>query len=110
MERLNQISEKAIIANKWLLIRASRNGPKLSNLGFADDIILFVEAKILEQVEILIQCLHRFCIALGSKINYPKSRVNFCQNMKKDDRCNVSHALVIEATNDLGIDKLSYTC
>lgn len=44
MERLNQVIEEAILANRWKPIRASRNGPKISNVFFADDIILFAEA------------------------------------------------------------------
>lgn len=43
MERLNQVIEAAIIEDKWKPIHASRGGPKLSNLFFADDIILFAE-------------------------------------------------------------------
>ncbi|XP_056688793.1 uncharacterized protein [Spinacia oleracea] len=44
MERLYQTIEEAIIAKKWKPIRASRNGPLLSNLFFADDILLLAEA------------------------------------------------------------------
>lgn len=44
MERLNHIIEESIIRNKWRPIYASRKGPKLSNLCFADDIVLFAEA------------------------------------------------------------------
>lgn len=60
MERLNQVIEEAIIANKWKPIQASRNSLKLSNLCFADDIILFAEATV-DQAEVLQQCLHHFC-------------------------------------------------
>lgn len=102
MERLNQIIEESIIANKWQPIRASRNGPKLSNLCFADDIILFAEANI-EQATIIHQCLQRFCSASGSKISYGKSRVYFSNNMSNDDQQSVSAALGIESTQDLGM-------
>lgn len=44
MERLNQIIEDIIIQGLLRPIYASRGGPKLLNLLFADDIILFVEA------------------------------------------------------------------
>lgn len=40
MERLYQTIEEAIASNKWKPIRASRNGSFLSNLFFADDIVL----------------------------------------------------------------------
>lgn len=102
MERLNQIIEEAIIANKWKPIQASRNGPKLSNLCFADDIILFVEA-LVEQAEIIQQCLHRFCIASGSKIIFTKLRVYFSRNMTEFEIKCISQVLGIEKTEDFGM-------
>ena len=53
MERLNHIIEESIIGGAWKPIRASRNGPLLSNLFFADDIILFAEASV-EQARIFL--------------------------------------------------------
>lgn len=66
MERLYQTIEAAIIDNKWKPIRASRGGPLLSNLFFADDIILFAEAS-LDQENVIHDCLDRFCNASGKK-------------------------------------------
>lgn len=72
MERLFQTIEAAIIENKWKPIRASRGGPLLSNLFFADDIILFAEASV-DQANIIHDCLTRFCNASGQKVSLPKS-------------------------------------
>lgn len=44
MKRLYQTIEEAIINKKWKPIYASRNGTMLSNLFFADDIVLFAES------------------------------------------------------------------
>lgn len=46
MERLYQTIEEAIVAKKWKPIRASRDDPVLSNLFFANNIILFAEAMV----------------------------------------------------------------
>lgn len=46
MERLFQTIEEAIAQEKWNPIRASRDGPLLSNLFFADDVVLFAEASV----------------------------------------------------------------
>lgn len=71
MERLNQVIEEAIINGLWHPIYASRGGPKLSNLCFADDIILFAEAS-LDQAPIINDCLQRFCAASGQKVSLQK--------------------------------------
>jgi len=44
MERLNQVIEEAIAQEEWSPVRCCRNGPQLSHLFFADDIVLFAEA------------------------------------------------------------------
>lgn len=76
MERLYQTIEEAIIANKWKPIQASRNGPFLSNLFFADDIVLFAEANT-EQAKVIQDVLQRFCKAKGQKLSLPKSIIYF---------------------------------
>lgn len=102
MERLYQTIEEAIVNNKWRPIRASRNGPLLSNLFFADDIVLFAEADI-DQANVINDCLTRFCLASGQKISCSKSRVYFSSNVSNEEKAAVSEALNIESTNDLGM-------
>ncbi|XP_021726206.1 uncharacterized protein LOC110693390 [Chenopodium quinoa] len=101
MERLNQVIEESIVANRWKPIYASRGGPLLSNLFFVDDLILFAEASI-EQAEIVRDCLDRFCVASGQKVSLPKSRVFFSQNVHKDAQKGISEALGMDVTEDLG--------
>lgn len=102
MERLYQTIEEAIVNNKWRPIRASRNGSLLSNLFFADDIVLFAEADI-DQANVINDCLTRFCLASGQKISCSKSRVYFSSNVSNEEKAAVSEALNIESTNDLGM-------
>lgn len=102
MERLNQVIEEAIIAQRWKPIHASRNSPQLSNLFFADDIILFGEATV-DQTMVIKDCLNRFCGASGSKISFGKSRVYFSNNVSADSSQIISETLGIEATADLGM-------
>lgn len=80
MERLYQTIEENIINKKWKPIYASRNGPMLSNLFFADAIVLFAEASE-EQAYVIHDCLTRFCSASSQKISLPKSRVFFSRNV-----------------------------
>lgn len=44
MERLAHMIENAVSLGVWRPAKASRNGPCVSNLAFADDLILFAEA------------------------------------------------------------------
>lgn len=102
IERLNQVIEVAIIGEKWKPIRASRNGPLLSNVFFADDVMLFVEAS-LDQAQVLNECLQRFCKASGQKVSLHKSRVYFSSNVHELDKTSICSTLCMEETSDLGI-------
>ena len=64
MERFGNIIADALREGVWRPIFASRGGPPLSHLFFADDLILFGETT-LEQTKIMKHCLDRFCTASG---------------------------------------------
>lgn len=101
MERLNQIIEESILAGKWKPIQISRGGPQLTNLFFADDIILFSEASV-EQALIIAECLDRFCMASGQKVSLQKSSVFFSNNVSDENKMAISQALKMEVTTDMG--------
>lgn len=46
MERLGHLIHAAVNDGSWKAVRLSRNGPLISHLFFADDLVLFVEASI----------------------------------------------------------------
>lgn len=69
---------------------------------FADDIVLFAEAST-EQAHVIRNCVDRFCRASGQKISLQKSRAYFSGNMKEDEKTEVSTALGMEFTTDLGM-------
>lgn len=102
MERLYQTIEEATVHKKWKPIRASRDGPLLSNLFFADDIILFAEAD-LEQAAAIHDCLNRFCQVSGQKVSLAKSQVYFSNNLPLERQEEISAALGMARTDDLGL-------
>lgn len=64
IERLNHLIEDMVYKGAWKLVLASGGGPPLSNLFFADDLILFGEASI-EQAKVMKYCLDLFYSASG---------------------------------------------
>ena len=84
----------------WKLIRCSRKGPLLSSLFFANDIVLFAGATV-PQAQIIGDCLQRFCLALGEKLSFAKSRVHFSGNTSELARVEVCNELQMQQTEDL---------
>jgi len=62
MERFGQLITENLREGMWHPLFASRGGPPLSHLFFADDLILFGEAT-LDQAKIMKHFLDRFCTA-----------------------------------------------
>lgn len=75
-------------------LRASRRGPEVSYLFFADDLILFTEAKE-DQLICIKEGLELFCKSSGQKVNYIKSSM-ICSS-------NISHAEVEKLSSCFGV-------
>jgi len=101
MERLNHLIEAAVEKGDWKPIVASRGGPSVASLFFADDLILFGEAS-LAQAKIIKDCLATFCKASGQKVSYNKSSVFFSNNVEDNLARILSEELEIPRTSDLG--------
>lgn len=86
----------------WRPARASRNGPKISNLAFAKDLILFAETTTY-QARIIAHCLEQFSEALGNKVSFSKSRVSFFSNTPSSTRAEICDTLQINETKDFGM-------
>lgn len=76
MEKLSHLINYQVAQRKWKPVKASRNGPAISHLFFADDLILFAEASV-SQTDVMRECLDCFCANSGQEVSYEKSRL-FC--------------------------------
>ena len=83
MERLSELIEEEVRRGDWRPIQASRGGPKLASLFFADDIILFAEATS-EQAHLTKSCLDKFCQVLDRKLALQSPQFIFLHTPRKE--------------------------
>ncbi|CAL1384036.1 unnamed protein product [Linum trigynum] len=101
MERLAHRIEQVVEEKLWKPIPLSKDGPKLSHLFFADDLILFAEAES-GQIDVIRSCLEDFCLSSGQKVNLHKSAMFVSPNVHRDKAQRLSARAGISLTNDLG--------
>ncbi|KAK5836733.1 hypothetical protein PVK06_012533 [Gossypium arboreum] len=83
-------------------IRASRDGPRINHLFFADDALLFVRNK-MSDIECLVNMLNTFSNISVQEINFEKSMVLFSPNTRRAQRTIFSDLLgmpVVEKLNN----------
>ena len=68
VKRLDHIIYVVVNSGRWKPIQLSCNGPLLSHLFFADDLVLFSEA-LLDHIRIVMDCLIRFCAVSSQKLS-----------------------------------------
>ncbi|XP_057418459.1 uncharacterized protein LOC130712657 [Lotus japonicus] len=101
MERLAHSIGDAVSSGAWKPIKLSRNGPPISHLFFADDLLLFGEATV-AQMECVMGCLNGFCSASGMKVSIPKTRLMVSKNVGAVVTKELSDISAIGLTSDLG--------
>ncbi|XP_052112461.1 uncharacterized protein LOC127744218 [Arachis duranensis] len=101
IERLSQLISIAVDQDVWKPICLKKDGPPISHLCFADDIILFAEAKV-DQANIINKCLEAFCQSSGQNVSKEKTRIFFSKNVGHMVRTEISNVLQFARTDDLG--------
>ncbi|KAL4307123.1 uncharacterized protein LOC107605009 [Arachis ipaensis] len=85
MDKLSHLIEDLVASESWKPISVGRQGPKISHLLFADDLLVFAEANE-EQIQVVMNCMKTFCEASGLKISILKTSVVFSSNVKKGEK------------------------
>nr|GMD60352.1 Retrovirus-related Pol polyprotein LINE-1 [Ipomoea batatas] len=101
MEVLSQAITTRVSVGAWKGIQLSASGPTLSHLCFANNLVLFSEAST-DQVDVIRDCLDRFCEVSGQRFNISKSRVYFSKNVDTTTAAEIANRLNLTITNDLG--------
>ncbi|KAL6544208.1 hypothetical protein OROGR_010705 [Orobanche gracilis] len=96
MERLAIQIQNLVDKGAWQPIRITKDGIGISHLFFADDVLLFCQAR-KEQIQLVSKTLQDFCEVSGMKVNLAKSRM-FCSK-------NTAESVQQELENITGITR-----
>lgn len=80
MDKLSHLICEAVEDGVWKAPKAGRNGPTISHLMFADDLLLFGQATS-NQMECVLHILRKFCLLAGQKVSIEKTSIFFFQRM-----------------------------
>ncbi|KAA3484569.1 reverse transcriptase [Gossypium australe] len=87
-------------ANLTKGIRASRNGPHVNHLFFADDALIFIRNN-KKVVEAFMRIIKDFMHVLGQQLNLDKSMVFFSQKIPMDQRRVLGNMLCMKVVESL---------
>ncbi|XP_050238071.1 uncharacterized protein LOC126687555 [Mercurialis annua] len=92
---LSFILDQAVLVHHLQGLKVSRNGPMISHLLFADDLIIFSECN-MASVTTIQNLLHRYALASGQIINFAKSEIFFSSNSQDDMKTQITHRFNIQ--------------
>ncbi|XP_062021310.1 uncharacterized protein LOC133737845 [Rosa rugosa] len=95
------VSPTQVEQGTWKPVKISRNGPAVSHLFFADDLILFAEASI-PQAEVMRSCIDCFCLNSGQEVSFEKSSLFCSPNTEEGLAAQLSDICGSPLTDDLG--------
>ncbi|XP_072084637.1 uncharacterized protein [Arachis hypogaea] len=101
MEMLACFISHRVSQGVWNPVAVSRNGPRLSHLMFADDLLLFCKASKAQVIEVM-HCLDLFSRASGLKVNLHKSKAQCSKRVSERRKEVLSGVSNIRFCNDLG--------
>lgn len=101
MEKLSLSIHKKVQSGIWEPIHVSKDGPHLSHILSADDVMLFCEVSI-EHVKVVMDTLEQFRSASGLKINTLKSKAMCFRMVQGERKCEMQDILTIKFVADLG--------
>lgn len=101
MDYLSYLISHVVSHSKWKPLYLSKNGPPLSHLLFADDIILYAKTD-KTSTKTITDILTYFSRISGQKVNSSKSKLFFSPSTPSNTKQFIISSLVILDTNHLG--------
>lgn len=101
MKALGQSITWAVEVKAWKPVRIARNGPMVSHIFFADDLLLFGKTSF-SQARTMEYILAQFCGISGQRMNRGKSRIWFSPNTPMYLRNSICSEFRIAPTTNLG--------
>jgi hypothetical protein len=101
MDKLSHLIAEAVEDGQWKPMRAGRNGPLISHLMFADDLLLFSQATD-ESMMVVMNVLQNFCSMSGQQVNYDKSSIFISRNVSVAKRASLTIQSGLKETTQLG--------
>ncbi|KAL6194708.1 hypothetical protein ACLB2K_035785 [Fragaria x ananassa] len=101
MEKLSHLITFQVEQGRWKPVKICQNGPAVSHLFFADDLILFGEAS-LAQAEVMRSCIDCFCLNSGQEVSFEKSSIFCSPNTEEGLAMHISDICGSPLSDDLG--------
>lgn len=101
VERLGQWILKKVGEGRIREVKASWNGPGLNYLFFANDLLLFSEAK-KDQLLCFKDGLDLFCRCSGHEVNFHKSSMFFSSNVPEEEAVRLNMLMGIPLKKEVG--------
>ncbi|XP_061350360.1 uncharacterized protein LOC133295534 [Gastrolobium bilobum] len=101
MDKLSHLIAGAVRAKRWKPMRASRKAPFISHLMFADNLVLFGEASLV-QLDVMLETLKKICDMSGQVVSIEKTVVYFSKNTTSEVKELLTQASGFKAADSLG--------
>lgn len=100
MDTLSHLISHQVDSGGWIPPKAGRNGPDISHLMFADDLLHFCRASS-DQMQCVMDVLDHFCSLLGQQISIEKTSILFSNNVSAETRRNLVQLLGFREVSSL---------
>jgi hypothetical protein len=101
MDKLSHLILQAVEEGKWRGIKAGKNGPEVSHLMFADDLLLFGVASD-NQMKCVLEVLTEFCQLSGQEVSQEKTSLLLSRNVDRGIRNKLIQRSGFSVTNEFG--------
>ncbi|KAH1040733.1 hypothetical protein J1N35_042476 [Gossypium stocksii] len=101
MSTISFASMLDIDIGRWKPIQLSRTGPTISHLFFADGLVIFCKAQVV-QARLLKNILNRFCEVLEHRVSTRKSNIYFSNGINNEVRNQIVQLFGFQEVQNLG--------